>query len=341
MIRMSGESEDVKLTSDANQAIRPKMRKSGEVAFDVDNLVVKVGEAPSQTSDFDWSAEDGSFAEISSISWKSTLIFVACFMLVVFAAWRWVDSHPPTDIAAKTVNTPALEDDGEPVFSCPPREVAEAFIKTSDPKERLKWVRNSKEVASRMSSYPAQALTAEVEQLIELGIVNNGETVVAGFGAVFSNGQKRLISVLPTPEGPRVDWDGYARYCSATWPQLLSNEAKSAEVRVYAIPADYYNFGYDENSWDCYALSSPDMESVVYAYAAKNQKTALILSHTLSWGGQPLKMTLQISGTVDGVKHRQFIIDRVLAYSWVRAKRDMQDTWVIPHTDEKNEEVAK
>jgi hypothetical protein len=42
----------------------------------------------------------------------------------------------------------------------------------------------------------------------------------------------------------------------------------------------------------------------------------------------PGTVTLYISGTVKGVKHRQFLIDRVLAYSWVRGERDLQDTWV-------------
>jgi hypothetical protein len=32
----------------------------------------------------------------------------------------------------------------------------------------------------------------------------------------------------------------------------------------------------------------------------------------------------------DGAKRRQFTIERVLAYSWVRGDVDLQDSWVAP-----------
>lgn len=323
-------------SNDPNLEFHPKMQKSGDMPFSVDQVVVQdvvlqSGVNPTdESSALDWESSEN---ERASLSWRWKLFFIFCAIVTLLAGAVWVKSMK-SNIVVEQIAPEKSIDDGAPVFSRPPREVVDAFVTTADPQERLKWVRNPQDVAKRMLSYPAQALTEPVDKIVELGLVNNGSHVVAGFGAIFANGQKRLISVLPTPDGPRVDWDCYARYCSATWSQLLSNEVKSAEVRVYASPSDYYNFGYDEKSWDCYLLSGPDLEGIVYAYVVKGKRTAQILSNTLSWGAQPVKMTFRISGTPKGVLHRQFLIDRVLAYSWVRGERDMQDTWVMPHDDE-------
>lgn len=321
--------------------VMPKITRSGEMQFSVENDVVQPKDRLEKDA-LGWDKEGAAEkVKASMFTWQWLLVYIGCALVISIVVIK-LTSVDKSQIVVEAPVVAQIEH-GPPVFNQPPREVVDLFVKSSDPKERLKWVRTPDLVAERLSQYPAQALAAPVEELVELGMVNNGREVVAGFGAVFKDGTKRLISVIPTQDGPRVDWDCYARYCSASWSQILAGQVESAEIRVYATPTDYYNFSFrSELQWDAYVMSSPDLDGVVYGYAEKGSKMAKILRAKLPWQqGAGLQMTLQIQVAKDEIKHRQFKISRVLAYSWVRGEKDLQDTWVDLKLDDKRSTILK
>ena len=67
-----------------------------------------------------------------------------------------------------------------------------------------------------------------------------------------------------------------ARFCSASWEDLLSGKAASAEVRVFASPGDYHNVPFeDERQWTCLRLMSPDLPDrcrAVCGYSGREQR---------------------------------------------------------------------
>jgi hypothetical protein len=219
--------------------------------------------------------------------------------------------------------------DGAPPFSQPSREIADAFAYTTDPDERLKWVRNSKEVATHLSSYSKQALTQQPSKIMPMGIVNSRGLMFARFAARFSSGHPRLICVLQTPDGPKIDWDAYARYGTAHWDDILSGKAKKAQVRAFLEPAYYYSYFYrNDQLWQCYRLTSPDIDTTLYVYARTEKKSARLLARIFPIGSKTLKrITLSISSEGNGYSRRQFTIKKIHAIGWVRAAQDIEEVW--------------
>jgi len=217
-----------------------------------------------------------------------------------------------------------------PVFTQPPREIADAFLASADAKERLPWVRNPKDVAKRMNLYPEEALNHAVEKLTPLGSASVQNMVFARFVAKFPNGNKRLLCVLATDDGPKVDWDAYARYGSASWESILQGTAGPAEVRVFLKRGYYYTYNYrDDTIWQCYKVISPDTQEPIYVYARSDSQRGKLLAATfLGRRSRNQRMTLTISSSEGGHKHGQFTIDRVHSIGWVRANKDIEDVWI-------------
>ncbi|HCC20722.1 MAG TPA: hypothetical protein DEP88_05685, partial [Verrucomicrobiales bacterium] len=120
-------------------------------------------------------------------------------------------------------------------------ELAKKFAMSSDPNERLKMSRNPEQTKKHLPDYPAQAIDVPAERIDRGKILRSSDIVFRAFPAIFSDGSRRVICVLITDDGLRVDWDSYAFYGTATWPELLSGERKTADIRALASQRSYYN----------------------------------------------------------------------------------------------------
>ncbi|MEZ5329483.1 MAG: hypothetical protein R3F19_30930 [Verrucomicrobiales bacterium] len=209
--------------------------------------------------------------------------------------------------------------------------VAKDFLNEPDPQQRLQWVRNREVVAEHLALYAEEALSFPALQLNSRGhqLIDGVETT--GFAVRFASGSFRQLDIVKTPDGPQVDWDSYARYCSASWEDLLSGKEPSAEVRVFVSPGDYYNGPFaDEAKWTCFRLMSPDLPggTDVFAYAAVGPSREKQLRRIVLRAPQFRQhMTLQIQGHEAPGGNRLFEITRVLAIGWVRGERDIENDW--------------
>ena len=210
------------------------------------------------------------------------------------------------------------------------RQMAVDFVKTSDPEIRLKMCRDPENVRKRLESYPPQAVNEIAKDVIFMDVVDLRVIMAARFYVKFADDTKRLLCIVPTPEGLRVDWDCYARYNTEAWPKLLDGTVKSAEFRVFARRSDYHAFEYrDETQWVCFELLSPDFDDVLYAYAARGTTTAKLLEAAVPYteDAKVVQLTLQLSSPGEGYQHKQFTIDRLYATGWVRGERDIEDDY--------------
>ena len=214
------------------------------------------------------------------------------------------------------------------LFNGSPNEIAKAFADETDPAKRLQYVRNSEVIARRMSSYPDQALREPIESFIKIPIIHTAKTSYARFVASFKNNEMRLLCVVATPEGPKVDWDCFARYTSASWSDILSGKAPSPEVRIFAKQANYYNYGYhDQDKWSCYTLSSPDTNQVLHAYVPRNSPRDRLLKKSLANTdlNQPTtRFTLRLKSTPEHPERKQFLIEEILALGWVKTEQSSE-----------------
>lgn len=239
----------------------------------------------------------------------------------------------PNDEVNTPVYIPPIDDDlpeGPPVFTQSPHKIAAAFIASTDPLQRLQYVRNPNTVSSRLKLYPDEALNHPVKQLTPIGNASVQNMIFARFMASFANGNKRLICVLATENGPKVDWDAYARYGSSRWSNIIKGNSGPAEIRVFLKRGHYYAYNYSDDSiWQCYQVLSPDITETIYVYARNDSKRGELLASILpEKGNKQQRVTLTISSSKNSHQHNQFSINRIHAIGWVRAEKDIEDVWI-------------
>ncbi|MCB1095288.1 MAG: hypothetical protein KDN22_06875 [Verrucomicrobiae bacterium] len=279
-----------------------------------------------------WDTKEGlnEWEEIASQKRKRPnvlLVAAGSAGILLFAAIVWK--------IAVTSSQPALSEkqpgSGEPVRIQSAEEVARAFLEQTDPHSRLDWVRDREVVATHFPLYAEEALSHVPEHTELRGHHMENGLARTAFAVRFESGNFRLLNVVETHEGLRVDWDSYARYCSSSWDDLLSGRSTSAEVRVFVSPGDYHNVPFsDPQSWTCFRFMSPDLpeREDVFAYARigtlreQEMKAAILNAPDFRQ-----HMTLVIDSQEAAGGKRMFEITLVLAVGWVRGDEDIESVW--------------
>ncbi|WP_435893016.1 hypothetical protein [Oceaniferula spumae] len=221
------------------------------------------------------------------------------------------------------------------------RKVAELFTNAVESDKRLKWARNPDLVKPRLHEYAVQAVNAVPDRLVAVGSAKNSEFGFQCFMAYFTTGSPRPICVVATEDGPKVDWDCYARYGTASWELLLNNSVKSAEMRVLAVASDYYNYEFrDESKWQCYRIMSPDLDEEIYGYVARDSAAAGVLSKITIWNkSSPMRVILKLTSGPDSLKRRQLRIKNAIAIGWVKGDLSAETTDSSPTVHEFEKEL--
>ena len=206
--------------------------------------------------------------------------------------------------------------------------VAKAFLAGGDPQERLRWVRDAEGVRARMDGYPKEAREApgEIEKMI--GHVSEDGRAVTAFAVAMPSGEPRLLEVVETDDGPKVDWDAYARYGTASWEDLLSGKAERAVVRVFCEPSSERPgpFG-NQAEWTCFRLSSPDLPQAALGFAQVGSvREAMMKKVIIGTPRYRQRFTLEIVRH-DGKDEPLFEITRCLAVGWSLGERDVEEGW--------------
>ncbi len=152
----------------------------------------------------------------------------------------------------------------------------------------------------------------------------------------FAKGGNRIAFLSPDSDKQwRVDFDGFARHVNPSWDKILAGTAGEATVRVQVIPDSYYNGIYqDEQSWACFAMPSPDHETLLFGYVARGTPQHAALVSTMSRAerrsqGGLQRMTLMIRHAGHGDR-RQFEITRVLSDEWALGDHPLDDMLAGP-----------
>ena len=236
-----------------------------------------------------------------------------------------------------------------------PEKVAQNFTQSTDPQARLQWCRHPAMTANLLENFPEQALSEVPTSLNEMdSITTSTGLFFHRFSATFANGDRRLLALVHTDDGPKIDWQAYARHSQAlqNWtkqartakgeksgaekafadlekelPTSGNDTSTTAEVRVFLSPANYYNFRFsDSERWAAFTLTSPDLDESPTAYAKIGAVTGELLSKVLT-GSQPTRMTLHLERTLEDASRGQYKIKKVLAVGWLKGNGDFEAHW--------------
>lgn len=263
------------------------------------------------------------FAESKSKITAKQMLYVllggAGLAFLVLTGWgitMLVGSDPDRSVKL----APLEEDDGLGKRMLSADEVARSFASETDEEKRLSYVRTPDVIKQHLPNYPEQARSHPAKEIKLMGHRELNGSAVTAYAAAFEDGSFRMLAVVQTDDGPKVDWDGYARYCSASWEDLVSGKAVDAEVRVFVRPGDYHVGQFrDRQKWTCFKLETPDSDRSIYAYApAGSDLSKRIQTYVMKSRGFRQHMTLKIKSVNCSGKDALFVVDELLAMGWVR-----------------------
>lgn len=223
------------------------------------------------------------------------------------------------DNEAVAVDQGDAEAKGEVEKASPSETLVREFISETDVDKRLTMVRNPQLVKKHLGRYSDEALRSPGMNLLKLGMDESDGLIRECYSVSFQNGKRRLLNVLITDEGLKIDWDSYARYCSASWDTLSQDVGTTAELRVFAQPGNFYVNRYSDNEeWACFRLTNADWESAIYAYGQVGEETTSkvmqLLKQTDNRGEY---MTLEVKSTPRQAGVCIVELKELLAVRWV------------------------
>jgi hypothetical protein len=145
----------------------------------------------------------------------------------------------------------------------------------------------------------------------------------------FETGHNRIAILSPdAEENWRVDFDAFDRHVTPEWDKLLEGEPVEGTVRVFASADTYYNGRHTEDRWACFAMESPDHDTIIYGYVPRGSRRYAAIASTLRFSllGTSVprrRMTLDIRHTGTG-DPRQFEITRVLSDEWAIGNQPLE-----------------
>ena len=250
-------------------------------------------------------------------------ILILSLMVGGFSMMHLSDKYGEKVWNAPTITipiSPPSKEDKVSRFMRDAEKVARVFISEIDEEKRLTLVRDVENVRNHLERYSEDARTFSIVSMKMMGYSELNGRCKCAFSVKLMNGNYRLLNILETEQGLKVDWDSYARYCSSSWEDLYSGKVTEAEVRVFVQPADHSVEPFDDaGKWMSFQLVDADSERVIYGYVSNDSRLAgRMLARVAKSRSSRQHMTLQIRGNGESSKRGLFIVDKLLAVGWVK-----------------------
>ena len=158
----------------------------------------------------------------------------------------------------------------------------------------------------------------------------NGSTVLQVYVFTAREGKERARTAQFAQDADgkwRIDLDAYLRKCVPPLAEVVAGEAVTSQVRVFVDEDQYYHGIYsDETKWKVYALASPDITEMLYAYAKRGSSQDKAMRRIIDTDEKLHRATLGILKQPDSGP-RQFEITRVIAENWIIGDKDFDESF--------------
>jgi hypothetical protein len=196
--------------------------------------------------------------------------------------------------------------------------LARKFLKAKTIEELLPLVRNPATAEARIRAF-YQDGKIDAPGLSQF---NTGSELricgkLAWFAVRTDDFEEKSVAFVETPQGLKVDWESWVGWSEMSWKEFLSLRPITSHVfRVKLSPAEYYNFGYtDESKWQSYQLVSPNGEHSIYGYVEKGSTLHRQIRPIAE--SRDVSLMVSLKFPADAKSARQVDIERFVADGWV------------------------
>ena len=198
------------------------------------------------------------------------------------------------------------------------RKLAENFLQAATLDQKLALVRDPERVRPLIESFKPSSPLGKLRDIRDYGTEDYIETAIFYHLATFESGRTRLVCVVGTPAGLKVDWEAYSRQGSATGEELLAGKPLTATVRVLASRSRYYNWAFaDEKSYMAIEVSNADWPNGLTAYVKHDSDAGRDLAKFLKGATAPKRFVLKIRVDETTPERKQCAVEECVAAGWV------------------------
>jgi hypothetical protein len=183
-------------------------------------------------------------------------------------------------------------------------------------------VRDPDRVARMIRAFKPKFASGRALSIRPFGSEPFGDDELYQFTVTYEDGRSRLIHVVPTPEGPKVDWEAFARSGGAGFSELTAPVKVETELRVLARRARYYNYNFaDDRRWRAYEIINGDWPEPLTGYVAIGSIADDFLGRMVRPGldDPPVRLILKVRGGGDDGARGQLEILEVVQQGWVKS----------------------
>ena len=254
-------------------------------------------------------------------AWFSrTLTSFAVFLLLILIGWlvRLVWSSHDRQTSTPLFETP--EEGREDWHKLAPA-LAERFANADSAEDWISMVRDPERVAPLIRAFKPRFAVGRPLGIKAFGSEPFGSDELYQFSVTYEDGRSRLIHILPTPDGPKVDWEAFARSGGADFGQLSAPAVVEAELRVLVRRARYYNYNFaDDRRWRAYEILNGDWPEPFTGYTQIGSLADEALARIIAPGldASPVRVILKVrTGGDDGARGQLEILEFV-QQGWVK-----------------------
>ena len=164
----------------------------------------------------------------------------------------------------------------EPEFVTACRDKFLELSECETAEELLQYVRKPDKVEQRLVDYYEEGrgelpVKNWLEMKDDAEVQYDDSLEIAVIYLYKADGELWWVVMGQTPEGPKLDWESFVRYCEQDVHEFLEQKTQEEkEFRVLAMIDDYFNYRYDNPyEYVCVRLFDPTESFIFYGYVEK------------------------------------------------------------------------
>lgn len=247
------------------------------------------------------------------IRWKLAIVLLG--FVILSAAIYLAQLGTATTTSATRVAAPKSREAGQENTFEPPAIVVN-FLRAPTLAAKLQYVRDPAVMSDhivrfyngnpdRPEHYQSIAPVGEVDAIPGVRLFH-----------VQSEDGLRLVALVDTPDGEKVDWPAFARLNPTPWKAFLDGAVDAPQpFRAHISNVDYYSGEFaDPATFKCYQISSPELEMVLFGYAVRGSD----VERQLQTFSAPVQRRCILELLPPAAPtSRQVVITRLIAGDWV------------------------